>query len=71
MSKDKNTEWSYSFTQPYNINMNPFYSVEKRTQLDEVLDRYDIIDNIVNSMETYPDAEKLLKNIFGGSNEKR
>jgi hypothetical protein len=51
-----NHNWNYSisWTQPY---------AGWNTEHKEIV-RLEIVDNIVNSMESYPDAERLLKNIF-------
>lgn len=51
-----NYNWNYSisWTQPY---------AGWNTEHKEIV-RLEIVDNIVASMDTYPDAERLLKNIF-------
>lgn len=58
-------EWSYSFswTQPYNVSMNPFYHYNELT-VNEEIERLNEIDNQVMLMDSYPDAEHLIKNIF-------
>ena len=66
MSKDKDFKdgYSISWTQPYNVSLNPYYNIEKRPQVDEILNRYDELENIIENMNSYPDAESLIKNIF-------
>ena len=54
---------NYSWTQPYNISMNPFYQNNELTTNEEI-ERLNEIDDQVMLMNSYPDAEKLLKNIF-------
>jgi hypothetical protein len=56
----EDNKWSinYSWTQPYTNWNHPVSST------DQQLTVINAIDNIVSHMETYPDAERLLKNIF-------
>lgn len=60
--------FSTSWTQPYMpTSYNPFY--ERRVPhseltVQEELSRLDEIDDQVSLMNSYPDAEALLKNIF-------
>ena len=55
--------YSFSWTQPYNVSMNPFYQNNKLT-IKEELERLDEIDDQVMLMDSYPDAEKILKKIL-------
>lgn len=52
---------SYSWTQPYNISINSFY---QKTSTEDELKRLEMIDRWVDAMETYPDADELIKRIF-------
>jgi hypothetical protein len=54
--------YSFSWTQPY-VSMNPFYQYNELTVKEE-LERLDEIDDQVALMNSYPDAERLIKNIF-------
>ena len=58
-----NRKWSisYSWSQPYGASSNPFYSNTPSTQ--ETLARLEMVDRWVDSMLTYPDAERILNKI--------
>lgn len=51
--------WSYSWTQSY-PSLNPVYS--SAAARDEMI-RIECVDNIVQNMLTYPDAERILNTI--------
>jgi hypothetical protein len=55
--------YSFSWTQPYSVSMNPFYQYNELTVREE-LEHLSEIDDRVALMDSYPDAEKLIKNIF-------
>lgn len=55
--------YSYSWTQPYNVSMNPAYQKSELT-VNEEMERLNEIDDQVSLMNSYPDAERLIKNIF-------
>jgi len=57
------SKWTYSFTQPYNVSMNPFYQPTQAAHLEAELDRLDAIDVLVDNMLTYPDAEVIMNKI--------
>jgi spore coat protein CotF len=61
--RDHISGYSFSWTQPYNVSMNPFYQKSELTVKEE-LDRLNEIDDQVSLMDSYPDAEKLLRNIM-------
>lgn len=63
MAKKNDFSVSYSWTQPYNISMNPFYQNNELT-VNEEMERLNEIDDQVMLMQSYPDVDKLLKNIF-------
>jgi len=52
-----NTSW----TQPYNISMNPVY---QQPTVQEEMQRIETIDSWVEAMSYYPDAENLIKGIM-------
>ena len=52
--------YSFSWTQPYNVSMNPFY--QSQSVHDEMV-RIEAVDNIIQNMLTYPDAEAILLKI--------
>jgi hypothetical protein len=54
--------YSFSWTQPY-VSMNPLYQYNELTVKEE-LERLDEVDDQVALMDSYPDAEALIKNIF-------
>jgi hypothetical protein len=62
MKPIKPEDWSveYYFTQQY-PSMNPYYNTN--TALERELDLLDTIDLIVDTMDTYPDAQRLLENL--------
>ena len=55
-------KWSYSvqWTQPYNMSGNCFYN---QNTVDEELLRLQIVDNIVESMSYYPEAQKIITKV--------
>jgi len=54
--------YSFSWTQPYlPTSYNPFY--ERKVDIAEEMIRIDAVDNIVQNMLTYPDAERILKKL--------
>jgi hypothetical protein len=65
MNKNK---WSYSvsWTQPYNVSMNPVYQNNELT-VNEEIERLNEIDDQVMLMSEYPDAEEIfqkVRNVF-------
>ena len=71
MAKSPNTtpingiSYSYSWTQPYlPTNYNPFYQPSNEHKVTEELIRIAAVDNIVDNMLTYPDAELIIKQVM-------
>lgn len=66
MSKKING-YSFTFKQSYPgayiVNYQPVDDVEKLLAVTEEVRRLDAVDKIVDSMETYPDVEKLLNKL--------
>ena len=60
--KDQINGYSFSWTQPY-VSMNPVYQNNELTVKEE-LERLDEIDDRVMLMDSYPDAERMIRNIF-------
>jgi hypothetical protein len=58
MNKDNKWTMYYSWTQPYSNWGTPAWSATTHMSI------INTIDNIVDHMVSYPDAERLLKNIF-------
>jgi hypothetical protein len=61
-----NNNWSirYSWTQPYlPTNYNPFYTPSTEHVVTEEMIRIAAVDNIVEHMSTYPDADRIIKQI--------
>lgn len=64
--KPTNDNWSIStsWTQPYlPTNYNPFYQPSPEHVVTEELIRIAAVDNIINKMLTYPDAEAIINKI--------
>jgi hypothetical protein len=56
--------YSFSWTQPYlPTSYNPFYERARDIRLEEEIDRLEMVDCWVDSMLTYPDAERIIKRI--------
>ena len=69
MDEFRNTRgYSVNWTQPYTT-LNSFFgspqvtSLVRNAQVEEELIRIDAVDNIVQNMLTYPDAEVILNKI--------
>ena len=70
MSMKPERSMNYSWTQPYlPTNYNPFYTPKERVAgvnaVTEELIRIAAVDNIVESMTSYPDAERIINKIIG------
>ena len=52
--------YSFSWTQPYTVSMNPFYNTS--SVHDEMI-RIEAVDNIVQNMLTYPAAEAIINKL--------
>lgn len=69
MSKKSNKIDGYSFTfnqsypTVYTVNSFSMDNVDKLLAVTEEVRRLDAVDKIVDNMNTYPDAEKLLNNL--------
>lgn len=63
MAESPNTNgYSFSWTQPYlPTSYNPFY--ERKVDIAEEMARIEMVDNWVDAMLTYPDAERILKKL--------
>ena len=66
--------YSTSWTQPYlPTSYNPFYTPKERVAgvnaVTEEMIRIEAVDNIVQNMLTYPDAERILNNILRGDTQ--
>ena len=61
MDKDWSINYSTSWTQPYlPTSYNPFYQPSTEHVVTEELIRIAAVDNIVDNMTSYPDAEKII-----------
>lgn len=57
--------YSASWTQPYlPTSYNPFYSPSPEHVATEEMIRIEAVDNIVQNMLTYPDAERILNKLM-------
>jgi hypothetical protein len=69
MAESPNTNpfngYSVSWTQPYlPTSYNPFYTPSPEHVATEEMIRIAAVDNIVQNMLTYPDAERILKTVM-------
>ena len=69
MAKSPNTNpfdgYSASWTQPYlPTSYNPFYSPSPEHVATEEMIRIEAVDNIVQNMLTYPDAERIINKLM-------
>lgn len=56
----------YTWTQPY-VSLNPVYQTnitKEEIKLKQEMNRWEHVDRIVENMESFPEAEKLIRNIF-------
>jgi len=56
----------YTWTQPY-ASLNPVYQpniTKEEIKIQQEMKRWEHIDRIVENMDSYPDAEKLIRKIF-------
>ena len=60
MEHNKFEGYSFSWTQPYSVSMNPFYQAPS---VDEEMARLEMVDKWVDAMLTFPDAEVILNKI--------
>jgi hypothetical protein len=65
MDEFRNTNgYSFSWTQPYlPTSYNPFYQPSPEHVVTEELIRIAAVDNIVDAMLTYPDAEAIINKV--------
>jgi len=57
--------YSASWTQPYlPTSYNPFYSPSPEHVATEEMIRIEAVDNIVQNMLTYPDAERIINKLM-------
>jgi len=64
--------YSASWTQPYlPTSYNPFYAPSPEHVATEEMIRIEAVDNIVQNMLTYPDAERIINTVMkrGDSND--
>lgn len=64
MAESPNTNgYSFSWTQPYlPTSYNPFY--ERKVDVAEEMAKIEMVDNWVDAMLTYPDAERIINKIM-------
>lgn len=56
----------YTWTQPY-VSLNPVYQSnisKEEIKTQQEMKCWEQVDRIVESMDSYPDVEKLIRNIF-------
>jgi len=59
---DGNWTISHSWTQPY-PSMNSFYNMNQVVDIQEQLRTIEMVDDWVDAMLTYPDAERIMNKI--------
>lgn len=64
MAESPNTNgYSFSWTQPYlPTSYNPFY--ERKVDVAKEMAKIEMVDNWVDAMLTYPDAERIINKIM-------
>lgn len=60
--------YSFSFTQPYTVSLNPYYN---QISVAHELQRLDDIDKAVQNMLTYPDAEAIINKLTKANGESK
>ena len=66
MSKEFRGKIHYTWTQPY-ISLNPEYQSnisKEEIKTRQEMKRWKYVDRIVENMDSYPDAERMIRNIF-------
>lgn len=56
----------YTWTQPY-VSLNPVYQTnitKEEIKLKQEMNRWEHVDRIVENMESFPDAQRMIRNIF-------
>lgn len=64
MNEDKKWSYSFSWSQPY-TSMNPVYQLA--VDIDNELKRLDFLEEQIQEMTSYPDAEKIIKKVIDDS----
>jgi len=57
----------HSWTQPYRVSLNPAYQpdiTKEEIKTRQEMKRWEYVDNIVDNMEEYPEAERILRKIL-------
>lgn len=57
----------YTWTQPYSVSLNPEYQSKiskEEIKTRQEMKRWEYVDRIVDNMESYPDAQRMIRNIF-------
>jgi hypothetical protein len=57
--------YSFSWTQPYNVNLTAVYG-HTAANINNELERLDMIDGWVDAMACYPDAEQIIQKVQHG-----
>lgn len=62
---NKDNKWSVNFgwVQPYSYSQFTAADIFRQLSITEELARLNTVDKIVETMDTYPDAEKIIQNI--------
>lgn len=60
MGADDFKGYSFTWSQPYSVSMNPVYQTPS---VDDEMKRLEMVDRWVDAMLTYPDAEAIMKKI--------
>jgi hypothetical protein len=61
---NNNLSYSFSWTQPYNVSMNPLY--QHTVDLAHELRVLEDIDRAVENMDSYPEAEAIIQKVLNG-----
>ena len=55
--------YSFSWTQPYSVSMNPFYTPGSASDLTKEMAVIEAIDHLVESGLTHPEADRILNKL--------
>ena len=57
----------YTWTQPY-VSLNPAYQpniTKEEIKTKQEMARWEYVDSVVDKMESFPEAEKMIKRVLG------
>jgi hypothetical protein len=67
--KPENFSYSFSYTQPYS-NWDMYRLNMQKIDIENEIARLDFLEEQIQSMKTYPDAEKIIHQIMGRQSDR-